>query len=251
MFNFSSCLGVHPLSLALFTGLRLSQPGSFPLSAPAQPFPPKMPPPALHRGCLPSSQEETDRHTACISHLKVKAHHLLCTSCRLQFSYLRCVSKQGARQLHSCSLELIIAKLNFQIQWIFLKNNKNCHLLNETSEQLQHWQITVFYLVVCFGFFFQHRLPGYKGGIFITDGNVPFSCILPWSTGNANIFFNLSLCPLQLQDVTTITFKIPSAFFPLERMTFHNLINHMQNLIKESPHLTLPSILKEHVQYSI
>lgn len=34
-------------------------------------------------------------------------------------------------------------------------------------------------------------------------------------------------------------------------MTFHNLISHMQNLIKESPHLTLPSILKEHVQHSI
>lgn len=117
MFNFSSCLGVHPLSPALFTGLLFSQPGGFPLSALPQPFPPRMLPPALHRGCLPSSQEETDWHTACIPRLKVKAHHLLCSSRRLQFSPLRCVSKQGALQLHSCSL--ITAKLNFQIQGIF------------------------------------------------------------------------------------------------------------------------------------
>lgn len=34
-------------------------------------------------------------------------------------------------------------------------------------------------------------------------------------------------------------------------MTFNNLINHMQNLNKESLHLTLPGILKEHVQYCI
>jgi len=34
-------------------------------------------------------------------------------------------------------------------------------------------------------------------------------------------------------------------------MTFNNLINHMQNQIKESPHLTTPIILKEHVQYYI
>jgi len=68
--------------------------------------------------------------------------------------------------------------------------------------------ITVFY----FGFFFQHRLPGYKGGIFTTDGNVPFSCILSWSTGNANICFNHSVYHLQLQDVTIINFKISTAF---------------------------------------
>lgn len=83
VFNFSSFLGVPSLSPALFTGLLLSQPGSFPLSALPQPFPPEMPPPALHRGCLPSSQEETDWHTAWISHLKGKAHHPVCTSCRL------------------------------------------------------------------------------------------------------------------------------------------------------------------------
>lgn len=107
--------------------------------------------------------------------------------------------------------------------------------------------ITVFY----FGLFFQHRLPGYKGGIFTTDGNVPFSCILSRPTGNANICFKHSLYHLQLQDVTIITSKYQLPFYPLEHMTFNNLINHMQNPTKESPHLTLPSILKEHVQYSI
>lgn len=67
--------------------------------------------------------------------------------------------------------------------------------------------ITVFY----FGFFFfQHRLPGYKGGIFTADGNVPFSCILSWSTGKH--FLQPFPLSLQLQDVTTIIFKIPTAF---------------------------------------
>lgn len=56
-------------------------------------------------------------------------------------------------------------------------------------------------------------------------------------------------CNYKMWQQLFLKYHLP--FYPLENMTFCNLINHMQNLIKESPHLTLPSILKKQVQYSI
>lgn len=107
--------------------------------------------------------------------------------------------------------------------------------------------ITVFYFG--FFFFFSTDFLGTKEASLLLMAM--FLLAVFYHGQQVNIFFNLSLCPYNYKMWQQLFLKYQLPFYPLEHTTFHNLINHMQNLIKESPHLILPSTLKEHVQHSI